>query len=96
MLFKSDRYMNHSGRAVSPAYIKVGGPKWGKLCVVHDDLETPLGTFKVRQRGMGKYLPAYQGEADSRGHNGIASCLESLKTEVFCEKDAEILMNRIL
>jgi peptidyl-tRNA hydrolase len=76
--------MNESGKAVLSAYRKVGGPAWGKLCVVHDDLEVPLGGFKVRRRGMGRYLPHGSSGVDGRGHNGIASCLERLKTEVPC------------
>jgi peptidyl-tRNA hydrolase len=45
--------MNLSGRAVSKAYKKLGGPKWGRLCVVHDDLDLPIGTTKFRERGKG-------------------------------------------
>src|SRR5579862_8364546 len=56
VLFKSSRYMNLSGRSVEQAYRKVGGGKWGRLCVVHDDLEVALGDFTVRQRGKGKYV----------------------------------------
>jgi hypothetical protein len=48
--------MNLSGRSVEQAYRKVGGGKWGRLCVVHDDLEVALGDFRVRQRGKGKYV----------------------------------------
>lgn len=48
--------MNLSGRSVEQAYRKVGGGRWGGLCVVHDDLEVALGDFRVRQRGKGKYV----------------------------------------
>ena len=103
--------MNLSGRSVEQAYRKVGGGKWGGLCVVHDDLEVALGDFRVRQRGKGKYVTflicdvfyalfvfcgyllarVYSGFCcrwgiDGRGHNGIASCLECLQTEVCVHK----------
>lgn len=46
--------MNLSGASVASAYVKAGGTSWGKLVVVHDDLETSLGSFKLRQRGSAK------------------------------------------
>jgi len=103
--------MNLSGRSVEQAYRKVGGGKWGGLCVVHDDLEVALGDFTVRQRGKGKYVTfllcdlfyallcflwllscygfsGFRGlwGIDGRGHNGIASCIECLRTEVCVHK----------
>lgn len=49
--------MNESGRAIAKAYRKIGGENWGRLCIVHDDLELPVGTTKLRTMGMGKYIP---------------------------------------
>jgi peptidyl-tRNA hydrolase len=72
--------MNQSGKAVSKAYKKLGGVNWGRLLVIHDDLEMAVGKVKLRTMGMGKLQ--YRGEADLRGHNGIRSCVETLRTEV--------------
>ena len=54
VLFKSNTYMNNSGRSVSRAYIKMGGKDWGKLLVLHDDLESAIGKVKLRISGTGK------------------------------------------
>ena len=56
VLFKSNIWMNYSGRSVSKAYNKVGGEAWGKLCVIYDDLELPVGKTKLRTKGLGKYV----------------------------------------
>ena len=54
VLFKSNVFMNGSGASVSKAYKKIGGTEWGRLCVIHDDLELPLGKTKLRTFGLGK------------------------------------------
>jgi len=71
VLFKSSVFMNKSGKAVAKAYKNLGGVDWGRLLVIHDDLELPVGKVKLRTMGMG------------RGHNGIRSCIETLRTEDF-------------
>lgn len=62
--------MNESGKGVAAAY-----RAWlreqregGRLVVVHDELEKPLGSLSVK---AGKGLSA-------RGHNGLKSCLQLL------------------
>lgn len=71
-LFRSGSFMNDSGSAVAKAYrdFKRIEPD-GVLCVVHDEMESTLGTIKVRRAGKGK------------GHNGIRSCIKMLGTEEF-------------
>jgi PTH1 family peptidyl-tRNA hydrolase len=61
--------MNLSGKAVA-AFIK--SPKAaGKLLVIHDDLDLPLGTVKmVYGRGSG-------------GHKGVESIMRAIKTKEF-------------
>ena len=54
VLFKTNFWMNQSGRPVAKAYQKLGGEDWGQLCVVYDDLELPVGVAKVCTHGMGK------------------------------------------
>lgn len=71
-LFRSGSFMNDSGTAVLKAFkdFKRKEPD-GVLCVVHDEMESTLGTIKVRKTGKGK------------GHNGIRSCIRMLGTEDF-------------
>jgi peptidyl-tRNA hydrolase, PTH1 family len=54
VLFKTNEWMNLSGRRVLRAYRKLGREDWGKLCVVYDDLELSVGKVKLRHEGMGK------------------------------------------
>jgi peptidyl-tRNA hydrolase, PTH1 family len=64
-----DTFMNNSGKAVAP---KVKSVKQAKeLIVVHDDLDLPLGTFKISwNRGAG-------------GHRGVDSIIKAIKTQEF-------------
>ena len=57
VLFRTNCWMNQSGRPISRAYNKVGGEDWGRLCVVYDDLESPLGVAKLKVIGKGSYCP---------------------------------------
>lgn len=63
--------MNESGKGVSAAYKawnRENMANAGRLVVVHDELEKPLGSITVRDKeGL-----------SARGHNGIKSCLASL------------------
>lgn len=71
-LFQSSTYMNDSGRSIAKAFrdFRKTSPD-GLLCVLHDEMESALGSIKVRERGKGK------------GHNGIRSCIQQLETEEF-------------
>jgi peptidyl-tRNA hydrolase len=46
--------MNRSGRSVSKAYSKVGAESWGALCVIHDELEFPVGEVNFRKMGQAR------------------------------------------
>lgn len=61
--------MNESGKGVSSAYRTwIRENPQGRLVVVHDELEKPLGSVTVRDKeGL-----------SARGHNGLKSCLASL------------------
>ena len=72
-IIHSNEFMNNSGKAVAK-FIK---PKIGKnksqenLIVVHDDLDLPLGTFKISyNKGVG-------------GHRGLDSVAKAVKTLEF-------------
>ena len=70
LLVKPQTYMNDSGRAVGALC------RWYKLnpedlTVVHDDMDLPLGTVRLRQKG------------GSGGHNGIKSIIAHLGSENF-------------
>ena len=69
-LAKPQTFMNLSGQAVKQLS-KVYGPKSNNLIIVHDDLDIPLGKFKI-QTGVGPRL-----------HNGIESIEKTLKTKDF-------------
>lgn len=68
ILLKPLTYMNESGKAVKPAmgqhHIAVED-----ILIVYDDLDLPLGTVRIRQRG------------GSGGHKGMRSIIGSLGTE---------------
>ena len=62
--------MNTSGPAVALAFRnwrREPGNAAGKLVVLHDEMEEPLGRVRVRL-----------GKASARGHNGVRSCGEVL------------------
>lgn len=69
-LWQSTSYMNESGKGVRAAHMSwsrsVGGD--GKLVIVHDELEKPLGAVTVRTA---------QG-ASAKGHNGLKSILGNM------------------
>lgn len=71
-LFRSSSYMNESGGSVAKAFraFKRQAPD-GLLVVIHDEMESKLGSVKLRFAGKGK------------GHNGIRSCMKHLGTEEF-------------
>ena len=70
LLVKPMTYMNDSGRAVGPLL------SWYKLepedlVVVHDDMDIPAGTIRIRKKGS------------AGGHNGIKSLLAHVGDEHF-------------
>ncbi len=68
-LVMPETFMNKSGASVSPLIKSAKAAE--KLIVVHDDLDLPLGRFKVSfNRGPG-------------GHRGVLSIMKVLKTEAF-------------
>lgn len=70
ILAKPLTYMNNSGMAVSLIvnYYKI---KPTDIWVVHDELDLPLGSMKIRLGG------------GTAGHHGLDSILETLKTDKF-------------
>ena len=70
-LLKPETYMNESGRSVRPAAAYLGVPT-SDLLVVHDELDLPFGTIRLKNGG---------GDA---GHNGLKSIRSHLKTGDFC------------
>jgi len=70
ILAKPKTYMNNSGLALHllATYYKV---EPSDIWIVHDELDIPLGSVKIRLGGS------------SAGHNGIQSIMEQLGTEKF-------------
>jgi PTH1 family peptidyl-tRNA hydrolase len=70
LLVKPQTYMNDSGRAVGPLMRFYKLPV-EDLIVVHDDMDIPCGTIRLRKKGS------------AGGHNGIKSILAALGDEHF-------------
>jgi peptidyl-tRNA hydrolase, PTH1 family len=64
-----DTFMNRSGQAV--AHFVRSKKDVGSLILIHDELDMPLGTFKISH---GK---------NSGGHNGVESVFKALRTKEF-------------
>lgn len=69
-LVKPMTYMNESGMALGPmmSYYKLDADD---LTVVHDDMDIPAGTIRIRKKGS------------SGGHNGIKSIISHIGGENF-------------
>ena len=70
-LVKPQGYMNNSGFSVKKVLAKHQNIKLEEVYIVHDDLDIPLGKFKI-DHATGPKL-----------HNGIKSIEETLKTKDF-------------
>lgn len=71
LLAKPETYMNLSGLAVGELVEKNELKPEVDLIVIHDELDFPFGTVRLRQRGS------------SAGHNGIESVIDALGTQEF-------------
>lgn len=64
-------YVNDSGRAVGPLVRRFGIDDLARLVVVHDELDLPLGTVRVKAGG------------GLAGHNGLRSIKAHLHSDEF-------------
>jgi peptidyl-tRNA hydrolase, PTH1 family len=71
LLAKPETFMNLSGLSVGELVAEYQADVMSDLIVIYDELDFPLGTMRVRQRGS------------SAGHNGIESILGALGTDEF-------------
>jgi PTH1 family peptidyl-tRNA hydrolase len=71
LLAKPETFMNLSGMSVRELASEFEIDPGRDLIVIYDELDLPLGTIRVRQRGS------------SAGHNGIESIMGALGTEEF-------------
>jgi peptidyl-tRNA hydrolase, PTH1 family len=69
VLAKPDTYMNLSGASVSALVREFEADPSQDLLVIYDELDLPLGSFKIKERGS----PA--------GHNGARSITGALGTQ---------------
>ncbi len=70
VLARPQTYMNLSGHSVS-RLVKKFNINLGELIVIHDDLDLPLGTIRIRQGGS------------SGGHKGVESIITELGSRDF-------------
>jgi len=71
VLAKPETYMNLSGLSVRELVAEHQVDVERDLVVIYDELDLPLGTIRIRQRG------------GSAGHNGMESILGALNTDEF-------------
>ena len=71
LLAKPETYMNLSGIAVRELLTKHELNPATDVVVIYDELDLPLGTIRIRQRGS------------SAGHNGMESIIGALETQEF-------------
>jgi len=71
VLAKPETYMNLSGLSVRELAAEHQVDVQSDLIVIYDELDLPLGTIRIRQRGR------------SAGHNGVESILGALGTDEF-------------
>ncbi len=69
LLAKPETFMNLSGMSVLELIRKYEADPQKDLLVVYDELDLPLGTMRIRERGS------------SAGHNGMQSIIDALGTE---------------
>ena len=68
-LLEPDNFMNNSGQSLRSVVVSKRAAE--ELIVIHDDLDLPLGKFRISfNRGPG-------------GHNGVRSIIKNIKTEAF-------------
>jgi PTH1 family peptidyl-tRNA hydrolase len=71
LLVKPETFMNLSGISVAELVRKYEVNVAADLIVVHDELDLPFGTVRIKQRG------------GTAGHNGLESILGALGTDEF-------------
>jgi PTH1 family peptidyl-tRNA hydrolase len=71
ILAKPETFMNLSGLSVRELMAEYQADAKSDLIVIYDELDFPLGTIRIRQRGS------------SAGHNGMESILGTLGTDEF-------------
>jgi PTH1 family peptidyl-tRNA hydrolase len=67
ILARSTRYMNESGQSYA-SLVKKQGIELGHLVAVHDELDIPAGTIRIKRGG------------GTSGHNGLRSLDQALRT----------------
>jgi PTH1 family peptidyl-tRNA hydrolase len=71
LLAKPETFMNLSGMSVRELVEEFEAEPSRDLIVIHDELDLPLGTMRIRERGS------------SAGHNGLESIMGALETAEF-------------
>jgi peptidyl-tRNA hydrolase, PTH1 family len=82
LLAKPETFMNLSGMSVRELLAKHEVRPETDLIVIYDELDLPMGTIRIRQRGS------------SAGHNGMKSIIGALGTQEFLRIRLGIAPNR--
>jgi PTH1 family peptidyl-tRNA hydrolase len=82
LLVKPETFMNLSGLAVRGLVSKYEVRPEADLIVIYDELDLPLGSIRIRERGS------------SAGHNGMESIIGALGTQEFLRIRLGIAPNR--
>jgi peptidyl-tRNA hydrolase, PTH1 family len=82
ILAKPETFMNLSGLSVRELVTEYQAEVKSDLIVIYDELDLPLGTIRIRQRGS------------SAGHNGMESILGALGTDEYLRIRLGIAPNR--
>jgi peptidyl-tRNA hydrolase, PTH1 family len=82
LLAKPETYMNLSGVSVRELVAKHEVRPEADLIVIYDELDLPLGTIRIRQRGS------------SAGHKGMESVIGALGTQEFLRIRLGVAPNR--
>ena len=82
VLAKPETYMNLSGLSVRELVARYEIDPASDLILIYDELDLPLGTIRVRQRGS------------SAGHNGMESVIGALGTQEFLRNRLGIAPDR--
>ena len=83
LLLKPEKYMNLSGEVIRD-YVNFFKIDLSDILIIHDDLDTPIGTYRLRYKG------------GNGGHNGLKNIEENLNTKNYKRIKIGISNNKLM